>query len=332
MKKCLTPYALSPCALAVIGTNLCRGVGMNQTQGFRAKGAILVLLVLLPVVALSGCVTTQDASSLRRGVYGMEQEVQDLNIRVQRLEQAIGKDSGRGSLAELNARLEELRVQVGRLSGRLDEQEYRLSRRQQPPALAPANAEDRPETGISAGASASPSGEIEPPPNIEIPTGGTSDKLAKASPAPPPPPPPPPPEVPKGVPPIQPPPSQNPEKAAFDTAFDLFQKNQFATARQQFQGFMRQYPQSSMADSALYWIGECYYSEKQYQNSIETFQQVLNRYPSGNKTPNAMLKQAAAFQQIGDRTAARILYERLIDQFPKSPQAQIAKQKLKQMP
>ena len=129
---------------------------MNRTKRFRATRATLVLLVLLPVVALSGCVTTQDASSLRRGVYGMEQDVQDLNIRVQRLEQSIGKDSGRGNLAELNARLEELRVQVGRLSGRLDEQEYRFSRRQQPPALAPANAEDRPETGISAGASASP--------------------------------------------------------------------------------------------------------------------------------------------------------------------------------
>ena len=305
---------------------------MNRTKGFRATRAILVLLVLLPVVALSGCVTTQDASSLRRGVYGMEQDLQDLNIRVQRLEQASGKDSGRGNVAELNARLEELRVQVGRLSGRLDEQEYRLSRRQQPLTPSPANPEDRPEAGISGGASASPTSEIEPPPNIEIPSGDTSDKLAKASPAPPPLPPPPPPEVPKGVPSIQAPPSQNPEKAAFDTAFDLFQKNQFANARQQFQSFMRQYPQSSMADSALYWIGECYYSEKQYQNSIETFQQVLNRYPSGNKTPNAMLKQAAAFQQIGDRTAARILYERLIDQFPKSPQAQIAKQKLKQMP
>ena len=305
---------------------------MNRTKGFRATRATLVLLVLLPVVALSGCVTTQDASSLRRGVYGMEQDVQDLNIRVQRLEQSIGKDSGRGNVAELNARLEELRVQVGRLSGRLDEQEYRLSRRQQPLTPAPANAEDRPEARISGGASASPTGDIEPPPNIEFPSGDTSDSLAKASPAPPPPPPPPPPEVPKGVPSIQAPPSQNPEKAAFDTAFDLFQKNQFANARQQFQSFMRQYPQSSMADSALYWIGECYYSEKQYQNSIETFQQVLNRYPSGNKTPNAMLKQAAAFQQIGDRTAARILYERLIDQFPKSPQAQIAKQKLKQMP
>jgi len=95
---------------------------------------------------------------------------------------------------------------------------------------------------------------------------------------------------------------------------------------------MKQFHSRAWLTALCNWIGECYYSEKQYQSSIETFQQVLNRYPNGNKTPNAMLKQAAAFQQIGDRTAARILYERLIDKFPKSPQAQIAKQKLKQMP
>ncbi len=87
-----------------------------------------------------------------------------------------------------------------------------------------------------------------------------------------------------------------------------------------------------MADTALYWVGECYFSEKQYPSSIETFQQVLNRYPNGSKAPNAMLKQAAAYQQVGDSTAARILYERLIEKYPRSPQAQIAKQKLKQMP
>ncbi|HBD08916.1 MAG TPA: tol-pal system protein YbgF [Syntrophobacteraceae bacterium] len=303
---------------------------MNQKRRSGPEGAGLTLLFLVGFL-LNGCVSTQDTSSLRRGVYGVEQDVNELNLRVQRLEQTMGKDSGRGSLAELNARMDELRVQVGRLNGRLDEQEHRLEEIQQRRKASTTSDEARTDGGISAEASASPPAEVKASPNIEIPREERPDRITRVEPPPPPPPLPPPPEVPKGVPPIQPPPSQNPEKAAFDQAFDLFQKNQFGTARQQFQAFLKQYPQSTMADSALYWVGECYFSEKQYQNSIETFQQVLNRYPSGNKTPNAMLKQAAAFQQIGDKTAARILYERLIDKYPRSPQAQIAKQKLKQM-
>jgi tol-pal system protein YbgF len=281
---------------------------------------------------LSGCISTRDTGSRQR-VYGVEQDIQELNSRLQRLEQQTGKEPARGSnLAELSSRMEELRVQIGQLNGRLDEQEHRLDQIQSSPRAS--LAEERPEARISAGASASPTDEAKPAPNIEIPKSETPDRLAMAPPVSPPPPlaPPPAPEPPKGVPPIQPPPSQNPEKAAFDRAFDLFQKNQFASARQQFQGFLKQYPQSSMADTALYWVGECYFSEKQYPSSIETFQQVLNRYPNGSKAPNAMLKQAAAYQQVGDRTAARILYERLIEKHPRSPQAQIAKQKLKQMP
>jgi tol-pal system protein YbgF len=301
-------------------------MGMNRKQRLGATGTAAAMLVLAGGL-LSGCATTQQGS-LQQSVYGMEQSMQDLNRRVSALEQQVGKESTRATnLAEVNARLEELRVQVGRLNGRIEEQEHRYAQREKSSAAAAATLQEKAEARASAATDSEASDAAKPTPNIDIPKTDATEKVAKAST-----PPPPPPEVPKGVPPIQPPPAANPEKAAYDRAFDLFQKNQFQTARQQFQSFMKQYPQSPMADTALYWVGESYYAEKQYQNSIETFQQVLNRYPNGSKVPNAMLKQAAAFQQIGDNTAARILYERLIEKFPKSPQAQIAKQKLKQVP
>jgi tol-pal system protein YbgF len=300
---------------------------MNRKLRFGAMGVWFVSLILAGAL-FSGCATNRETTSLQQGVYGVEQNVQDLNRRVQALEQQAGRESTRASnLAEVNARLEELRVQLGKLNGRIEVQEHRLEQLQRPSSTSAPPSGDRTESRVSASPGPGAPEDIRPAPNIEIPKGESPDKVARVPTAPPPPP-----EIPKGVPPIQPPPDQNPEKAAYDRAFDSFQKNQFPNARQQFQAFLKQYPQSAMADTALYWVGECYYGEKQYQNSIETFQQVLNRYPNGSKAPNAMLKQAAAFQQIGDNTAARILYERLIEKFPKSPQAQIAKQKLKQVP
>ncbi len=304
---------------------------MDRIRQFGATRTGPALLVMAGGL-ITGCASTQETASIQQGVHGVEQNVQELNRRVQTLEQQSGRESTRVSnLAEINARLEELRVQMGKLNGRLEEQEHRLDQLQRPSATSstsPAErAEARAEARLPGGSASSTAEESKSAPNIEIPKTDTSEKIALAPPAPPPPP-----EPPKGVPPIQPPPAQNPEKAAYEKAFDLFQKNQFQGARQNFQAFLKQYPQSPMTDAALYWVGECYYAEKQYQNSIETFQQVLNRYPNGSKAPNAMLKQAAAFQQIGDNTAARILYERLIEKFPRSPQAQIAKQKLKQVP
>ena len=300
---------------------------MDRKQRFGTTGMWFASLILAGVL-FSGCATNRETTSLQQGVYGVEQNVQDLNRRVQALEQQVGKESTRASnLAEVNARLEELRVQLGKLNGRLEVQEHRLEQLQRPSSTSAPPPGEKPETRASAGMGPDLPEDSKPAPRIEIPKAESPDKVAKAPPAPPPPP-----EIPKGVPPIQAPPDQNPEKAAYDRAFDSFQKNQFQNARQQFQAFLKQYPQSAMSDTALYWVGECFYGEKQYQSSIETFQQVLNRYPNGSKAPNAMLKQATAFQQIGDNTAARILYERLIEKFPKSPQAQIAKQKLKQVP
>ena len=53
--------------------------------------------------------------------------------------------------------------------------------------------------------------------------------------------------------------------------------------------------------------------------------------PKGNRVPQALFKQGAAFQQMGDATAARILYERLVEKYPDSAQAQAAQKKLKQL-
>jgi len=47
--------------------------------------------------------------------------------------------------------------------------------------------------------------------------------------------------------------------------------------------------------------------------------------------PQALLKQGTAFQQMGDATAARILYERLVEKYPNTPQAQAAQKKLNQL-
>jgi tol-pal system protein YbgF len=117
----------------------------------------------------------------------------------------------------------------------------------------------------------------------------------------------------------------------YDRASQAFQQGQYDQARKEFQTFLNKYPKHEFADNALYSVGECHLAEKKYQEAVETFQQVLDRYPNGNKVPHALLKQGTAFQQMGDNTAARILYQRLASKYPGSPQAQIAEKKLKQM-
>jgi tol-pal system protein YbgF len=120
------------------------------------------------------------------------------------------------------------------------------------------------------------------------------------------------------------------DRAQYEKASQMFQQGQYGQARKEYQIFLDKYPKSDLADNALFSIGESYYNEKKYQDSIETYQQVRDRFPKGNKVPHAMLKQAAAFEKLGDTTAARILHEQLVEKYPGSPEAQIAEKKLKQ--
>ncbi len=53
------------------------------------------------------------------------------------------------------------------------------------------------------------------------------------------------------------------------------------------------FPQSDLADNAQYWIGECFYSQKKFQEAKEGFAAVAEHFPFGNKVPDALYKEAS---------------------------------------
>jgi tol-pal system protein YbgF len=106
-----------------------------------------------------------------------------------------------------------------------------------------------------------------------------------------------------------------------------FQEQQFDKAIQQFRSFQRKYPNSEMADDAQYWIGESYFNQKDYNRAILEFNDVL-KYRKGDKVPAALLRQAQAFIEIGDKTDARLILQKLLNDHPGSEQAREAKDRL----
>ena len=67
----------------------------------------------------------------------------------------------------------------------------------------------------------------------------------------------------------------------------------------------------------------------QYEQAILAFQDVIKKYPRGNKVPNALLRQALAFYKLKDKTSAKLLLRKVIKKYSKSNEAKIAKNKLK---
>ncbi|WP_421902787.1 tol-pal system protein YbgF [Maridesulfovibrio sp.] len=100
-------------------------------------------------------------------------------------------------------------------------------------------------------------------------------------------------------------------------------------ARALLEQYLAQNPSSKLAPNALYWVGETYYSEKSFAQSILKFKEVSRRFPKAGKVPDAMLKIGLAYDKLGDRENAVFYLRTLIEDYPKSDPAKIGRERLR---
>jgi tol-pal system protein YbgF len=110
-----------------------------------------------------------------------------------------------------------------------------------------------------------------------------------------------------------------------------FDRAEYDKARELFQTYLKNYPKSENADNAQFWLGEICYRERSYEKAILEYQKVIEGYPKGNKVAGALLKQAFAFLNLGDKDNARLIFKELVRKYPESAEAKIAKEKLTQI-
>jgi len=56
-------------------------------------------------------------------------------------------------------------------------------------------------------------------------------------------------------------------------------------------------------------------SEKDFERAILEYEKAITKYPEGDKISAALFKQALAFLELGDKTNARNLLKRVIENF-----------------
>ena len=114
----------------------------------------------------------------------------------------------------------------------------------------------------------------------------------------------------------------------YKDAYETFQKGNYEGARKKFEAFLKQYPNTELSGNAQFWLGETYFQKKDFERAILEYEKTITKYPEGGKISAALYKQALAFVELGDKTNARNLLKRVIERFPHSEQAEMAKKKL----
>lgn len=124
-----------------------------------------------------------------------------------------------------------------------------------------------------------------------------------------------------------------PELPAAETLYEqgrdlILNKGDIGKGRTSLEEFVRTQPKSELLPNAYYWIAEAFYAEKNFENAIVQFQDVIEKYPSHPKASAALYKQSLSFESLGEGKKAAALLKKLIEVYPDSDEAKLARERI----
>lgn len=267
----------------------------------------------LLVLVCSGCVTVQEFRELERAVVELER-----GGAVDRGDASYGGSSPaglpeRGSsarLAELAAEVAELQQEVARLKGDLE-----VARHTSEQALSESQATRR-AVSQAGSPSVSSSAQGREAPGSRADDSYGSGETAASGPV-------------TGA-------ALSSEVRDYEEAFRLYRASQYQRAIDRFRSFLQTHPSSDYADNALFWLGECHFKLGDYEQSVLAFDDVIKRFPEGNKLPDALYRQGIALLELGQREgqlanyqpAACQSFERVVNEYPESDRVREAQRQI----
>ncbi len=120
-------------------------------------------------------------------------------------------------------------------------------------------------------------------------------------------------------------------KEVYNMAYSDYRKGNFELAIDGFKMYIEQFPESPLVDNSLYWIGECYFSQKKYAEAIEQFNELLLNYPRGDRIPAAYLKKGISLMELRKKEESLIVFKLLISKYPLEEETKIAQQKIREL-
>ncbi len=257
-------------------------IEMSLRQGSRS-------LVCTAVLA-SGC-----ASFTTDGTVPIDQQVDDINARLTRVERVVNNDS----LMDMLARLDQLQAELQSLRNDVEtlQHETEMAGQRQRELYLDVDGRlqgiEKAALAAGAGAAAVYEGSALAPGQLPLPGGS--------------------------------------DRENYDAAFELLKEGRYEEAASAFEQFMAVYPESTLMDNAQYWLAETYYVTQDYAAALPAFQKVISNYSGSRKVPDALLKIGYSNYALSNWTAARKALTAVAIDYPETTAARLAGQRLDQM-
>lgn len=121
------------------------------------------------------------------------------------------------------------------------------------------------------------------------------------------------------------------EKKAYDEAMAALQAGSYAEAADKFGAFNDVWRTSVYRPDTIYLYGLSLFGAERFKDAIAAQDAYLRIYPKGEHAADAMLNVGGSQAALGNLKAARATFTKLLKLYPKSPAAETAKARIKEL-
>jgi tol-pal system protein YbgF len=118
------------------------------------------------------------------------------------------------------------------------------------------------------------------------------------------------------------------ESTPFGQGMARFNAGKYKKAYKNFEQVLSGNPQGKKAAQTLFYMGECLYNQGEFDLAILDYQKVISNHAGDSHTPAALLKQGMAFEKLTDLETAKIIFKKLVVEYPDSSEAGLAQKRL----
>ena len=104
----------------------------------------------------------------------------------------------------------------------------------------------------------------------------------------------------------------------YEEGLEAVKNNNYTLAEQKFNEILRKAPDDKLAGNAQYWLGEVFYGQQNYQKAAVAFAKVIEKYKSGPKGADSLLKLGLSMQNLKKIPEACQAFQSMKNEFPKA--------------
>jgi tol-pal system protein YbgF len=102
-------------------------------------------------------------------------------------------------------------------------------------------------------------------------------------------------------------------------------------AIQEFSDYIKFYPNTDLAGNCYFYLGEIQFRQGNYQQALQSYDQVMQNFPTGTKAASAQLRKGFSLIELGKQEDGVVELRHVIQRYPKSNEALQARERLRKL-